>query len=235
MSRPVAQDELAARGDGLSEDGRGAGERMTTVFIISAPSGSGKSTLVARLLASDPGLRFSVSYTTRKPRGNEKPGESYIYISRQEFEDRREHGEFLEHAEVFGNYYGTSRKVLDRARSESKDLILDIDVKGARQLKEQIPEAVSIFILAPSRDILEQRLRSRSEDSEEVIQRRLRDAAEEIRNYSQYDYVLVNHQLEESVATLVSIVKAERVRRIRMEEQIRPILRSFEDRPPSLF
>ncbi len=224
----MAQDQLVF-------DGRASGQRMTTVFIISAPSGSGKSTLVSRLLASDPGLRFSVSYTTRKPRGNEKPGESYIYISRQEFEDRREHGEFLEHAEVFGNYYGTSRKVLDRARSEGKDLILDIDVKGARQLKEQIPEAVSIFILAPSRDILEQRLRSRSEDSEEVIQRRLRDAAEEIGNYSQYDYVLVNHQLEESVATLVAIVKAERVRRIRMEEQIRPILRSFEDRPPSLF
>jgi guanylate kinase len=221
--------------DQLMHNGRDFGERMSTVFIISAPSGSGKSTLVARLMASDPGLRFSVSYTTRKPRGNEKPGESYIYISRQEFEDRREHGEFLEHAEVFGNYYGTSRKVLDQARGAGKDLILDIDVKGARQLKDKIPEAVSIFILAPSRDILEQRLRSRSEDSEEVIQRRLRDAAEEIRNYSQYDYVLVNHQLEDSVATLVAIVKAERVRRIRMEEQIRPILQSFEDRPPSLF
>jgi guanylate kinase len=208
---------------------------MTTVFIISAPSGSGKSTLVTRLLASDPGLRFSVSYTTRKPRGNEKPGESYIYISRQEFEERRERGEFLEHAEVFGNYYGTNRKVLEQARSEGKDLILDIDVKGARQLKEKIPEAVSIFILAPSRDILEQRLRTRSEDSEQVIQRRLRDAAEEIRNYGQYDYVLINHQVEESVATLAAIVKAERVRRIRMEEQIGPILRSFEDRPPSLF
>lgn len=228
MSNQLAEDEFV-------ENGRASGGRMTTVFIISAPSGSGKSTLVARLLASDPGLRFSVSYTTRRPRGNEKPGESYIYISRQEFEDRREHGEFLEHAEVFGNYYGTSRKVLDQARSAGKDLILDIDVKGARQLKDKIPEAVSIFILAPSRDILEQRLRSRSEDSEEVIQRRLRDAAEEIRNYSQYDYVLVNHQLEESVATLVSIVKAERVRRIRMEEQIRPILKSFEERPASLF
>ena len=208
---------------------------MTTVFIISAPSGSGKSTLVSRLLASDTGLRFSVSYTTRKPRGNEKPGESYIYISRQEFEERRERGEFLECAEVFGNYYGTNRKILDQARGEGKDLVLDIDVQGARQLKERIPEAVSIFILAPSRDILEQRLRARSEDSEEVIQRRLRDAAEEIRNYSQYDYVLVNHQVEESVATLGAIVKAERVRRIRMEEQVRPILRSFEDRPPSLF
>jgi guanylate kinase len=208
---------------------------MTTVFIISAPSGSGKSTLVSRLLAIDPGLRFSVSYTTRKPRGNEQPGDSYVYISREEFEERRERGEFLEHAEVFGNYYGTNRNVLEQARREGKDLILDIDVQGARQLKERIPEAVSIFILAPSRDILEQRLRSRSEDSEEVIQRRLREAAEEIGNYVQYDYVLVNHQLEESVHGLSAIVIAERIRRVRMEEQIRPILRSFEDRTSSLF
>jgi guanylate kinase len=208
---------------------------MTTVFIISAPSGSGKSTLVSRLLAIDPGLRFSVSYTTRKPRGNEQPGDSYVYISREEFEERRERGEFLEHAEVFGNYYGTNRNVLEQARREGKDLILDIDVQGARQLKERIPEAVSIFILAPSRDILEQRLRSRSEDSEEVIQRRLREAAEEIGNYVQYDYVLVNHQLEESVHALSAIVIAERIRRVRMEEQIRPILRSFEDRNSSLF
>ena len=203
---------------------------MTNVFIISAPSGSGKSTLVSRLLASDPDLRFSVSYTTRKRRGNEVPGESYIYISRQEFVDRIAAQEFLEHAEVFGNYYGTHRSVLDAARSEGKDLILDIDVQGARQLKERIPEAVSVFILAPSRDILEQRLRSRSEDSEEVIQRRLREAAEEIRNYSQYDYILVNHQVEESVGTLAAVVRAERVRRCRMEERIRPILKSFGDR-----
>ena len=219
----------------VAMDSRHSGERITTVFIISAPSGSGKSTLVSCLLARDPQLRFSVSYTTRTVRGNEKPGESYIYISAQEFEERVQHGEFLEHAEVFGNYYGTNRKVLEQARSEGKDLILDIDVQGARQLKERIPEAVSIFVLAPSRDILEQRLRMRSEDSEEVIQRRLRDAAEEIRNYSQYDYVLVNHQLEESIDTLAAILKAERVRRIRMEDQIQPILRSFELQPPSLF
>jgi guanylate kinase len=216
-------------------DGRHSGERTSTVFIISAPSGSGKSTLVSCLLARDQQLRFSVSYTTRTPRGNEKPGESYIYISRQEFEERVQRGEFLEHAQVFGNYYGTNRKVLEQARSEGKDLILDIDVQGARQLKERIPEAVSIFVLAPSRDILEQRLRMRSEDSEEVIQRRLRDAAEEIRNYAEYDYVIVNHQLEESVDTLAAIIKAERVRRSRMEDQIRPILRSFELPPPSLF
>jgi guanylate kinase len=219
----------------LEVDRRHSGERISTVFIISAPSGSGKSTLVACLLARDPQLRFSVSYTTRTVRGNEKPGESYIYISRQEFEERIQRGEFLEHAQVFGNYYGTNRKVLEQARSEGKDLILDIDVQGARQLKERIPEAVSIFVLAPSRDILEQRLRMRSEDSEEVIQRRLRDAAEEIRNYAEYDYVIVNHQLEESIDTLAAIIKAERVRRIRMEDQIRPILRSFEFTPDSLF
>jgi len=216
-------------------EGVRSGERIPMVFIISAPSGSGKSTLVSRLLASDPGLRFSVSYTTRKPRGNEKPGENYNYISREEFLERIERNEFLEHAEVFGHFYGTNRKNLELAVTEGKDLILDIDVKGARQLKDKIPEAVSIFILAPSRDILEQRLRARSEDSQEVIQRRLRDAAEEIRNYRQYDYVLVNHQVEESVATLAAIVRAERVRRIRMEDQIRPILRSFEERNPSLF
>ena len=208
---------------------------MTTVFIISAPSGSGKSTLVSRLLAADPELRFSVSYTTRKARGNEKPGENYIYISRDDFIRRLDQDEFLEHAEVFGNFYGTHREVLEHAQNEGKDLILDIDVQGARQLKEGIPEAVTIFILPPSRDILEQRLRARSEDSEEVIQRRLRDAAEEIRNYQQYDYVLVNHQVEDSVLTLASIIKAERVRRIRMEEQIRPILKSFDPKPPSLF
>jgi guanylate kinase len=208
---------------------------VTTVFIISAPSGSGKSTLVSRLLAGDAGLRFSVSYTTRKPRGTEKPGESYIYITPEEFLLRLGDNEFLEHAEVFGNYYGTNREVLKQAQNEGKDLILDIDVQGARQLKAGIPEAVTIFILPPSRDILEQRLRTRSEDSEEVIQRRLKEAGEEIRNYKQYDYVLVNHRLEESTVTLASIIKAERVRRSRMEEQIRPILKSFEPRPAMLF
>lgn len=216
-------------------DDRASSEPMTTVFIISAPSGSGKSTLVSRLMASDPGLRFSVSYTTRPARGNEKPGESYVYISPEEFRIRIDRGEFLEYAEVFGNYYGTHCEVLEQAKAEGKDLILDIDVNGARQLKERIPEAVTIFILPPSRDILEQRLRTRSEDSEAVIQRRLRDAAEELRNYKQYDYLLVNHQVEASTVTLAAIIRAERIRRIRVEDQIRPILRSFEERPPSLF
>ena len=201
---------------------------MTTVFIISAPSGSGKSTLVRRLLANVEGLMFSVSYTTRAPRGNEKEGENYHFISRPEFEKRVSLGEFLEYAEVFGNYYGTHRGVLDQARESGMDLVLDIDVQGARQLKGTIPEAVTIFILAPSREILEQRLRARSEDADAVIERRLRDAANEIRNYSAYDYVLINNELKRSDETLAAIVRAERVRRCRMEEQIRPILETFE-------
>lgn len=201
---------------------------MSIVFVISAPSGSGKSTLVGRLLREVPGLVFSVSHTTREPRGREREGENYYYISRQEFETRIKAGEFLEYAEVFGNYYGTHRGVLERAEAEGKDLVLDIDVQGARQLKVKLPEAVSIFILAPSRGELEQRLRARSEDSEATIARRLRGAAREIRDYGAYDYVLVNKDLDKSADTLAAIVKAERVRRNRMESQIRPILATFE-------
>jgi guanylate kinase len=201
---------------------------VTTVFIISAPSGSGKSTLVGRLLDWDPRLMFSVSYTTRKARGREVDGEHYHYVSREDFERMLRDGEFLEHAEVFGNYYGTHRSMLERARAAGKDLVLDIDVQGARQLKDQIPEAVTVFILAPSRQILEQRLRARGEDRDEVIERRLREAAEEIRRYSAYDYVLINRDLCESDRILCSIVSAERVRRTRIEDQIRPILDTFQ-------
>ncbi len=201
---------------------------MTTVFIISAPSGSGKSTLVSHLLADLPGLMFSISYTTREPRGAERDGESYHFISRPEFEAMVARDEFLEWAEVFGNCYGTHRGVLEEARACGRDLVLDIDVQGARQLIEKIPEAVTVFILAPSRQVLERRLRARGEDRNDVIERRLREAAEEIRRYSDYHYVLINRELAESDAILSSIVRAERVRRTRTEEQIRPILESFE-------
>jgi guanylate kinase len=202
---------------------------MTTVFIISAPSGSGKSTLVSELRRRIPSLDFSVSYTTRQPRGQERNGKDYFFIAREEFEARIAAGEFLEWAEVFGNYYGTHLSELDRAAAGGRDLVLDIDVQGARQLKGKIPAAVSIFILAPSREVLEQRLRARSQDSEPVIEQRLREAKEEIRNYSQYDYVLVNREVEASVDTLASIVKATRSRRDRMESEIHPILRTFEE------
>jgi guanylate kinase len=201
---------------------------MSNVFIVSAPSGSGKSTLVSRVLQMDPKLLFSISYTTRQPRGLEKRDEDYHFIARDEFERRLEQDEFLEFAKVFDNYYGTSRRYYEQALAEGKDLMLDIDVQGARQLKQRIPEAVSIFILPPSREILEQRLRSRSVDSAAVIETRLRGAADEIRNYDQYDYVLINKDLEKSVMRLKSIIEAGRLRMARMEERIRPILESFQ-------
>jgi len=171
---------------------------------------------------------FSISYTTRQPRGQEVDGENYRFVSREEFERMLGRDEFLEWAEVFGNYYGTHRGILEEARARGKDLVLDIDVQGARQLKSQIPEAVTVFILAPSRQILEQRLRARGEDREEVIERRLRDAAGEIGKYRDYDYVLINRELAESDAVLSSIVRAERVRRTRIEDRIRPVLDTFE-------
>jgi guanylate kinase len=200
---------------------------MTTVFIISAPSGSGKSTLVARLLAEVEGLSFSVSCTTRQPRGTEKTGQAYDFIDRPEFERRIAADEFLEYAEVFGNYYGTPRSALELARSKSQDLVLDIDVQGAAQLKKRIPDAVTIFVLAPSREVLEKRLRTRSQDSDVVIRRRLDVAAREIRDYNRYDYVLVNEDLDLASESLKAIIRAERVRRIRVEEKIRPILATF--------
>ena len=201
---------------------------MSIVFIISAPSGSGKSTLVNHLLQQDRRLLFSVSYTTRAPRGQEVEGQSYHYISRSEFESMIQREEFLEWARVFErDYYGTHRGYLERARAANLDLVLDIDVQGARQLKERMPDAVSIFVLAPSRAILEKRLRARGEDSEDTIERRLREAGEEIRNYGRYDYILINDQVSESAVRLQSIVEAERMRRFRMEAQVRPVLASF--------
>jgi guanylate kinase len=183
---------------------------MSRVFIISAPSGSGKSTLVNRLMAHDKNLIFSVSYTTREPRGVEVNGQQYNFISREDFEARIGRDEFLEHAEVFGNYYGTHREILEQGVNQGKDVVLDIDVQGARQLKEKIPGAISIFILAPSRDELANRLRARSEDSEEVIQRRLAGAAREIQDYARYDYVLINDEVDRASGRLQAIVQAER-------------------------
>jgi len=183
------------------------------VFIISAPSGSGKTTLTNELLKLVPGLEFSISYTTRAPRGSEKDGREYHFITRPQFEQMLARDEFLEHADVFGNYYGTARRYLDEANRHGHDLVLDIDVQGEAQVKRKMPESVSIFILPPSREVLESRLRHRSEDSDAVIQRRLTGARKEIENYPNYDYILVNDRLEQSIAQLKAIVAAERLKR----------------------
>jgi len=190
---------------------------MTVVYIISAPSGSGKSTLVSELRKTVSDLEFSVSYTTRPPRGSEHNGHEYFFISPEEFERLLAEGALLEHADVFGNYYGTAKLFLESAHQRGHDLLLDIDVQGERQVKQKIPDAVSIFILPPTRQELERRLRRRSQAegmlAEEVIQKRLATAAREIENYRNYDYILVNDQLEQSIDELKAIVLAERVRR----------------------
>ena len=192
---------------------------MSGVYIISAPSGSGKSTLVDRVRQIVPGLKFSISYTTRAVRGDEQDGREYFFVSRAEFEEMIAKDEFLEHANVFGNYYGTARRFLREAREEGKDLLLDIDVQGAAQIKARIPEAVSIFVLPPNRQELEKRLRTRSLDAEDVIHRRLVTASREIENYQKYDYILVNDRLEESIDALKSILLAERLQRSGVQGQ----------------
>jgi len=186
---------------------------MTTVYIISAPSGSGKSTLVGGVRRLVQSLDFSISYTTRPPRGNEQNGVEYFFVPRAEFEEMVKREEFLEHAEVFGHCYGTARRFLREAEQKKCDLLLDIDVQGAEQVKRKIADAVSIFILPPDRKELESRLRKRSLDAEEVIQRRLITASREIENYAKYDYILVNDRLEESIEALRAIFVAERLKR----------------------
>ena len=221
---------------------------MSIVYIVSAPSGSGKSTLVTKLFETVRQLDFSISYTTRAPRGSEQSGKEYFFVSKPEFESMIAANEFLEHAIYDGNCYGTARRFLREAESRGNDLLLDIDVQGASQIKQRIPEAVSIFILPPDREKLEERLRARGLDSEEVILRRLDTARREIENYEKYDYILVNNLLEQSAGQLKDIVLAERLlrsgvkpsreeaRRIetaqacRLEqarERVQPILASF--------
>jgi guanylate kinase len=183
------------------------------VYIISAPSGSGKSTLVTKLLQLVPDLDFSISYTTRPPRGSEENGKQYFFVSRDEFERMIYADEFLEYAEVFGNYYGTAWTVLREAERKGRDVLLDIDVHGAKQIKQRLPEAVSVFVLPPDRKTLEWRLRHRGEDKEEVIQRRLVTASREIENYDKYNYILINDDLQESIESLDAIVRGERLGR----------------------
>jgi guanylate kinase len=189
------------------------------LFIISAPSGSGKSTLVSQLRTLVEGLDFSISYTTRPPRGSEEDGREYHFTTRAEFERMIADGDFLEWAEVFGNYYGTALSALDHAKVAEKDLLLDIDVQGAVQVMKKLPEAVSIFIMPPSPAILEMRLRHRSvaEEvaskaaiSEAVIQKRLAEARHELKQMRDYKYALVNDVLEQAVMELRAIVLCER-------------------------
>jgi guanylate kinase len=222
------------------------------LFIISAPSGSGKSTLVSELRKQVTGVEFAISWTTRSPRGSEENGREYNFTTREEFQRMIEAGVFLEHAEVFGNFYGTARQSLEEARTAGHDLLLDIDVQGAEQVRAKMPEAVSIFVMPPNPKVLRTRLRNRSRAegvvNEEEVYRRLNAASKEIENYREYGYILVNDILDRAVAQLEAIVLAERFYRngeviayrsrrvlevaaaclqINSQERLKPVLEAF--------
>jgi guanylate kinase len=184
------------------------------LFIISAPSGSGKSTLVNEVRKQVTGVDFSISWTTRPPRGSEEHGREYFFTNRSEFQRMIATGAFLEYAEVFGNYYGTARHSLDEARKQGHDLLLDIDVQGAAQVRHAMPEAVSVFVLPPNPKVLRTRLRNRfraeGQVNEAELYRRLSEASKEIENYREYSYILINDILDRAVAQLEAIVLAER-------------------------
>ncbi len=188
-------------------DGRTPAHEPGRLYVIAAPSGAGKTSLVKALMAREPRLRFSVSYTTRAPRPNEVDGRDYHFVSQAQFQEMVDRDEFLEHAQVFDNFYGTGLDAVKSALEQGQLVLLEIDWQGARQVRIRLPAARSIFILPPTRGALEDRLKARSTDSAAVIERRLRDAAEDLTHWTEFDYVVINDQFEQAVNDLVAIVQ----------------------------
>ena len=181
------------------------------LFIVSAPSGAGKTTLVRLLLEKDAAISLSISTTTRAPRPGEQDGREYHFVSVPRFVERRDRGEFLEWAEVHGNYYGTSQRWIEEQLQTGRDVLVEIDWQGAQQVRDVFPEAIGVFILPPSMDILKQRLAGRGTDSAEVIARRIAAAQAEMRHVDEFDYVIINDDLQKALAELVSVVGASRL------------------------
>jgi guanylate kinase len=204
-------------------------DRRGLLFIVSAPSGAGKTTLVERLVEQTPDLRMSRSYTSRQARDGEADGMDYNFVTRQRFESMIEAGEFLEWASLFGNLYGTCASETERELASGVDVVLVIDVQGARKVRARAVEATTVFVMPPSLAVLERRLRGRSKDSEADIQRRLSVAREEVAAFSEYDFVVVNDELTGAVDRLRSIVVAERARLQRMRDPAETIVRTFHD------
>ena len=197
------------------------------MVIISAPSGSGKSTLVRRLIASLPDLAFSVSYTTRPQRTSEKEGRDYFFVTRKRFERMIAVGDFIEWAEVFGHLYGTSKAQIEKALKAGRDVLLDIDVQGHQQVKQRLPEALSVFVMPPSFQELKRRLMHRHSDAPQVIERRLAAARQEIAHWPEYDHLVVNDRLGPATQALRAIVRAGRFRRQNQAERAREICKTF--------
>jgi guanylate kinase len=204
-------------------------ERTPLVIVVSAPSGAGKTSVVDRVLAEMPDVLFSVSHTTRPPRGRERDGVQYHFVTREAFVALREAGGLLEWAEVHGNLYGTGMAEVEKARELGRDLLLDLDVQGATEVRRRIPDAVTVFVLPPSFEALERRLRGRGEDDEETIRRRLAAAGREIDAFARYDYAIVNDDLGRCVAEFRSIVTAERCRVRVVADRARAIEKTFEE------
>ena len=200
------------------------------LLILSAPSGSGKTSLALRVVPELESIRFSVSHTTRSKRRGEEDGKEYHFVSIAQFREMIDQGKFLEWAKVYGNYYGTGREYVERALDDGTDVLLDIDIQGALKVRKLMPEAVMIFVLPPSFQELEQRLRLRGLDDSDVIERRLQIAREEINSYRNYDYVIINRVLEDSVEELKTIIRAMRCRVGRRYREAEGIVASFLDR-----
>jgi guanylate kinase len=183
--------------------------RKGKLFVFAAPSGAGKTTLVHAVVTKRPELRFSISYTTRKPRKNEADGVDYLFVTEDEFMRLRDQGEMLEYAKVFDNYYATSRSQVEKHLADNRNVILEIDWQGARQVRESMPECVTIFILPPSVEELERRLRDRRTDSAEVIERRLRDALSDMSHWTEFDHVIINDDLNQAIADLEDVLDGE--------------------------
>jgi guanylate kinase len=196
------------------------------LFVVVAPSGAGKTSLVNAMLKDDSGIQLSVSWTTRPPRSGESTGRDYHFVSRKEFEEMLQHDEFLEHAEVFGNLYGTSKSWITEARNSGRDVLLEIDWQGAQQVRRIFADTISIFILPPSMEILEQRLRARGKDSDEVIATRLAGAREEMRHVGEAEYIIVNDNFESALADLKAVVRAARLTRNQQLTRHHDLLRS---------
>lgn len=184
-------------------------EARGKLFVFAAPSGAGKTTLVHAIVTKHPELRFSISYTTRKPRRNEADGVDYLFVSENEFMHLRDAGEMLEYAQVFDNYYATSRSQVEQHLADNRNVILEIDWQGARQVRESMPECVTVFILPPSVEELERRLRDRRTDSPEVIERRLRDALSDMGHWREFDYVIINDDLNRAIQDLEAVLAGE--------------------------
>jgi guanylate kinase len=199
------------------------------IFVISAPSGAGKTTLINRLLKSEKRFMFSVSTTTRSMRGGEIDGVDYNFVTREKFLEMLRNEEFLEWAEVYGNYYGTTIKEVDRIKKSGKFPFFDVDIQGSRSLREKLPEAVFVFIIPPSPEVLRSRLEGRQTDTREQIELRLKTAAEEISEYRYFDYVIINKNLEKAFARLESIVAAEQCKMKNVKNEIEEILEEFND------